>query len=79
MHAQVRIGNAVLELGEPDPAAPMPTTFYLYVDDADALLCTGGGRGRDALSRRRRISGTAIASRASPDSMGNLWYIARPA
>jgi hypothetical protein len=27
MHAQVRIGNAVLEMGEPDPAVPMPTTL----------------------------------------------------
>jgi uncharacterized glyoxalase superfamily protein PhnB len=37
MHAQVRIGNAVIELGDPDPAESQPRTFYLYVDDADAL------------------------------------------
>lgn len=32
MHAALRIGNAILEMGE---TAPMPASLYLYVPDAD--------------------------------------------
>ena len=78
MHAQVRIGNAVLELGEPDPAAPMPTTFYLYVDDADALFERAVAAGATSVAPPADQSyGDRVAS--VTDSMGNLWYIARPA
>jgi uncharacterized glyoxalase superfamily protein PhnB len=34
MHAIVRIGNAVLEMGE---AEPQPSSFYMHVDDCDAV------------------------------------------
>jgi len=78
MHAQVRIGNAVLELGEPDPAAPMPTTFYLYVDDADALYERALAAGATSVAPPAdQWYGDRVAS--VTDSMGNLWYIARPA
>jgi uncharacterized glyoxalase superfamily protein PhnB len=33
-HAALRIGDAVIEMGDTDP---MPANFYLYVADADAL------------------------------------------
>jgi len=37
MHAAVRIGDAVLEMGEPEGEAPsLPSMFFLYVDDCDA-------------------------------------------
>ena len=37
MHAAVRIGDAVLEMGEPrEEVQPMPSRFFLYVDDCDA-------------------------------------------
>lgn len=37
MHAAVRIGDAVLEMGEaPDEAPSLPSRFFLYVDDCDA-------------------------------------------
>ncbi len=78
MHAQLRIGNAVLELGEPDPAAPMPTTFYLYVDDADALHARAVAAGATSLGAPADQSyGDRVGSVSDP--MGNLWYIARPA
>jgi len=35
MHAAVRIGDAVLEMGEPPEPQPMPSRFYLYVEDCD--------------------------------------------
>jgi uncharacterized glyoxalase superfamily protein PhnB len=78
MHAQLRIGNAVLELGEPDPAAPRPTTFYLYVDDADALYHRAVAAGATSLTPPTdQWYGDRVAS--VKDSTGTLWYIARPA
>jgi uncharacterized glyoxalase superfamily protein PhnB len=38
MHAAVRIGDAVLEMGEPhDESASLRSGFYMYVEDADAV------------------------------------------
>jgi len=78
MHAQVRIGNAVLELGDPDPAESQPRTFYLYVDDADALYHRAVAAGATALTPPTdQWYGDRVAS--VQDSTGTLWYIARPA
>ena len=78
MHAQVRIGNAAIELGEPDPALPMPTTFYLYVDDADALYARAVAAGATSLAPPTdQWYGDRTAS--VQDATGNIWYIARPA
>jgi uncharacterized glyoxalase superfamily protein PhnB len=78
MHAQVRIGNAVVEMGEPDPAVLMPTTFYLYVDDADALYHRAVAAGATSLALPTdQWYGDRVAS--VQDSTGTLWYIARPA
>jgi len=78
MHAQVRIGNAVLEMGEPDPAVPMPTTLYLYVDDADALYHRAVAAGATSLTPPTdQWYGDRVAG--VQDSTGTIWYIARPA
>lgn len=37
-HAELRIGNSVLEVGEAHgPYQPMLATFYMYVPDVDAV------------------------------------------
>src|ERR1035438_9952596 len=37
LHAQVKIGDSILMIGEPQsPWKPLPTMFYLYVLDVDA-------------------------------------------
>lgn len=78
MHAQVRLGNAMIEMGEPDPAVPMPTTFYLYVDDADALYHRAVAAGATAMTPPTDQSyGDRVGS--VQDSTGTIWYIARPA
>jgi PhnB protein len=78
MHAQVRIGNAVIELGDPDPAESQPRTFYLYVDDADALYHRAVAGGATSLAPPADQSyGDRVAS--VQDSTGTIWYIARPA
>jgi len=76
-HAQVRIGNAVIEMGEPDPPRPMPTTFYLYVDDADALYHRAVAAGATSLAPPADMFyGDRVGS--VQDSTGTIWYIARP-
>jgi PhnB protein len=80
MHARVRIGDAAIEMGEGEggTAEPMPATFYLYVGDADALYEQAVAAGAKSLSPPMdRWYGDRVAS--VEDSMGNQWYIARPA
>ena len=68
----------MIEMGEPDPAVPMPTTFYLYVDDADALYHRAVAAGATAMTPPTDQSyGDRVGS--VKDSTGTIWYIARPA
>jgi PhnB protein len=78
MHAEVAIGNSVIELGDASvqhPARKM--TIHLYVDDADATY-----------ERALRAGATAIHEVADmswgdrqgsvKDKFGNSWYIGMP-
>ncbi len=75
-HAQVRIGDSILEMGEAHgPYQPMPTMFHLYVPNVDELY-------------RRAISAGGLSiseptdqpygdrSAGIKDAFGNQWYIA---
>jgi PhnB protein len=75
-HASVRIGDSVIEMGEAHgPYQPMPTTFYLYVENADAWY-----------SRALQAGATSISEPADQpygdrnagvkDPFDNVWYIA---
>ena len=79
MYARLRIGNAAIELGEAEgPAASMPSGFYLYVGDADAVYEQALAAGAKSLSPPTDQSyGDRVAT--VEDSMGNQWFIARPA
>jgi uncharacterized glyoxalase superfamily protein PhnB len=75
-HATVKIGDSMIEMGEAHgPWQPMPTTFFMYVDDVDSLY--------------RRAVASGAASQGEPadqpygdrvagvsDPFDNLWYIA---
>lgn len=74
-HARVKIGDSVVEMGEAHgPYQPMASTFYLYVDDCDALY-----------ARAMRAGATSISEPADQpygdrsggvrDPFGNQWYI----
>ncbi len=75
-HARMRLGDSVIEMGEAHgPYQPMPTMFYLYVPDVDAMyhraLLAGGvsiGEPKDQPYGDR--------SGGIKDSFGNEWYIA---
>jgi uncharacterized glyoxalase superfamily protein PhnB len=49
MHAAVRIGDAVLEMGEPPEAQSLPGSFLLSVDDCDATYQRAIAAGATAL------------------------------
>jgi len=75
-HAEIRVGDSVVEMGEAQGKyPPMPTMFYLYVPDCDA-----------AYRRALQAGATSIAepvdhpygdrSGGVEDAFGNQWYIA---
>ncbi len=75
-HAEVKIGDSLIEMGEAHgPWQPMPTTFFMYVDDVDAWYeraVAAGAISRGAPSDQPygdRVGGVA-------DPFDNLWYIA---
>lgn len=74
-HAQVRIGDSLIAMGDAHAYQPMPCTFHLYVPDADA-----------AYARALRAGATSIQPVADQpygersggvkDPFGNRWFVA---
>ena len=72
MHAALRVGDAVVELG----AAPaMPVAFYLYVPDVDAVYQRVVAAGAESLSEPAEQPYGARVARVK-DRWGNSWHIA---
>ncbi|RPJ62517.1 MAG: VOC family protein [Acidobacteria bacterium] len=77
LHAKVRVGDSIIEIGEAhgEIAKPMPAVFYLYVESVD-----------DWYRRTLRAGATSVQSPADQpygdrvalvrDAFGNMWYIA---
>ena len=77
MHAEVRIGDSAIMMGEPiGEFGPMPASIYLYVNDCDA-----------AYQRALRAGGTSVMEPADQphageryggvqDPTGNIWWVA---
>ncbi len=75
MHAEVNIGNSRLMLSEAMQTAPSSSSFYLYVNDVDALYKRAVAAG--AVSQTEpadQFWGDRMA--AVKDSFGNTWSIA---
>lgn len=79
MHAQLRIGNAVIELGDTESeGAPRSGVFYLYVADPDALYAQAVAAGATPHSPvADQWYGDRVGSVLDPS--GIIWYIARSA
>jgi PhnB protein len=75
-HAQVRIGDSVIEMGEAHgPYQPMPTMLYLYVDDCDTLYQRALQAGATSMSEPAdQPYGDRTASVKDP--FDNVWYVA---
>jgi len=75
-HTTVRIGDSTLEMADANgPYQPMPTTFYLYVQDVDAVYASAIGAGAISISP---VADQPHGDRSGGvrDSFGNMWYIA---
>lgn len=78
VHGAIRIGNAILEIGEAHGQwQPMPTMFFLHVDDADAWYRRAIATGAESVAPPAdQPYGERTA--AVKDAWGNLWYTASP-
>jgi uncharacterized glyoxalase superfamily protein PhnB len=76
MHAEVAIGNSVIELADANeqiPAAPM--AIHLYFDDANSFYARAIAAGATSIYEvGDHVSGDRQG--AVRDAFGNLWYIA---
>jgi PhnB protein len=78
-HAKIRVGGSVIEMGEAHGEwGPMPTMFYVYVDDVDATYRRALAAGATSLEAPAlRPYGERRA--AVRDAFDNQWYLAAPA
>lgn len=75
-HVTLKIGNAHMEMGEAHGLfQPMPTMFYLYVEDCDTLYKRALVAGATSISEPKN---QPYGDRSSgvTDPFGNKWYIA---
>jgi uncharacterized glyoxalase superfamily protein PhnB len=75
-HAQIRVGDSVVEMGEAHgPYQPMPSMFYVYVPDCDALYRRALAAGAKSL---HELADQPYGDRtgAVTDPFGNIWYVA---
>jgi PhnB protein len=75
-HAVIRVGDAVVEMGEAhDKYGNMPAMFYLYVPDCDAVYRRALAAGAKSL---HELTDQPYGDRngAVTDDFGNTWYIA---
>ena len=75
-HAQVRIGDSALEMGEAGgPYQPMSSMFFLYVPDVDAMYARALSAGAVSMSAPAdQPYGDRTAG--VKDVFGNQWYLA---
>jgi PhnB protein len=73
MHAEVRIGDSVIEMGEPEQVQPM--ALHVYVPDVDAAyeraLHTGANSLGEPTDHPYGERGASVR-----DAEGNFWYLA---
>lgn len=75
-HVTVKIGNGLMEMGEASgPYQPMPTMFYLYVEDCDTLYKRALIAGATSISEPKDQP-YGDRSGGVTDPFGNKWYIA---
>lgn len=76
MHAVVRIGDSMLEMGEPSTDwAPMPCGLHLYVEDCDSVYTRAIEAGGVSLYEPV-LQPYGDREAGVRDPSGNHWYIA---
>jgi PhnB protein len=77
MHAEVAIGNSVIELGDANEQYPQrQMTTHLYVPDADATFARALQAGAASLYAPTDDHPSGDRWGAATDPFGNTWYIA---
>ena len=75
-HAEIRVGDSVVEMGEAHGKyEPMPTMFYLYVPDCDAVYRRALAAGATSISEPKDHP-YGDRSGGVKDTFGNQWHIA---
>jgi PhnB protein len=76
MHAEMKVGDSLIELGEPHGfIATMPCSIHYYVEDAEAVYASALRAGAASLGEPSdRPYGDRAAEVADP--FGNYWFIA---
>lgn len=77
MHAAVRIGTSVVEMGEPDKPMGFTSALFMYVNDVDAVFARALAAGAKAVSPPTDQS-YGHREAAFEDPVGNIWYPAAP-
>lgn len=79
MHAEVAIGNGVIETADAnEQVPPAPADIHLYVDDADATFDRALAAGASSIYRPTDEHPSGDRWGALRDQFGNHWYIATP-
>src|SRR5262245_15869963 len=78
-HAKLRVAESVIEMGEAHGQwGPMPTMFYLYVDDVDAWYQRALDSGATSMEAPA-LQHYGERRAAVRDAFDNQWYLAAPA
>ncbi len=79
VHAKIRVGRSVIEMGEAHGEwAPMPTIFYLYVDDIDAWHQRALAAGAESIETPA-LQPYGERRAAVRDAFDNRWYLGESA
>jgi len=77
MHAEVRIGDTVVMIGESGPEFPaVPSNLHVYVDDVDATYRGALAAGGVPVQEPVRREGDPDRRGGVKDPAGNTWWIA---
>lgn len=79
MHAEVAVGNGMIETGDAnEQIPPAPTDIHLYVNNADATFDRALAAGATSIYRPTDEHPSGDRWGALKDPYGNRWYIATP-
>lgn len=77
MHAEVKIGNNKIMMGEPtEEIGAMPVSLYIYVDDCDNVYHNALKAGGTSIMEVTTMQHAGERYGGVKDFAGNIWWIA---
>ena len=75
MHAEMKVGDSVVMIGEAGDAwPPVPTHIHVYVDDVDAVFARALAAGGTELQKPSQRHGDPDRRGGVKDPAGNSWW-----